>query len=295
VPDVFVYDNLSQALRVQLFHSIQDGIGEWYLPHGVSNTNAQLSYKTVVSALRREYGVFDLRELQEIRGRQAGSYLDELRHHLLNAQTEQVLDAVELCARLMENTSRQTLTASGRNAEAAIREMNARFREHAVGYEFSNGEIFRIDSEFVHAETVKPALALLRGQAFAGVEDEFLSAFDHYRKGDTKEALTDALKALESTLKVICNKRGWAVQPSDTAKKLIDVCFAQDLIPSYWQTHFSSLRAMLESSIPTARNKASGHGQGGEIRTVPDHLAAYVLHMTASTIVFLTKAEEALS
>jgi hypothetical protein len=52
---------------------------------------------------------------------------------------------------------------------------------------------------------------------------------------------------------------------------------------------------MLESSVPTARNKTSGHGQGAAIQIVPDHLAAYVLHMTASTIVFLVKADEALS
>ena len=30
------------------------------------------------------------------------------------------------------------------------------------------------------------------------------------------------------------------------------------------------------------------------IQQVPDHLASYVLHMTASTIVFLVKAEQAL-
>ena len=40
---------------------------------------------------------------------------------------------------------------------------------------------------------------------------------------------------------------------------------------------------MLESSIPTGRNKLSGHGQGTTPVSVPDYLVAYMLHMTAST------------
>ena len=50
-------------------------------------------------------------------------------------------------------------------------------------------------------------------------------------------------------------------------------------------------RSMLESSVPTGRNKLSGHGQGSTPTTVPDYLVAYMLHMTASTIVFLAEAE----
>jgi hypothetical protein len=49
---------------------------------------------------------------------------------------------------------------------------------------------------------------------------------------------------------------------------------------------------MLESSIPTGRNKLSGHGQGTESTTIPNYLVAYMLHMTASTLVFLTTAEK---
>src|SRR5262245_13998767 len=37
------------------------------------------------------------------------------------------------------------------------------------------------------------------------------------------------------------------------------------------------------------------HGQGTEIREVPMHLVAYVLHLTAAAIVFLVEAEENLS
>ncbi|WP_443216168.1 DUF7014 domain-containing protein [Rhizobium sp. CF122] len=46
--------------------------------------------------------------------------------------------------------------------------------------------------------------------------------------------------------------------------------------------------------FPTGRNKLSGHGQGATPKAVPDYLTAYMLHMTASTLVFLTTAEEEL-
>ncbi|MDE0141609.1 MAG: hypothetical protein OXI80_08385 [Caldilineaceae bacterium] len=40
------------------------------------------------------------------------------------------------------------------------------------------------------------------------------------------------------------------------------------------------------------RNKPSAHGQAEET-TVADYIAAYALHLTASNILLLTKADEA--
>lgn len=173
-----------------------------------------------------------------------------------------------------------------------IEELNQRFKEHGVGYQFTNRQIIRIDSEFTHTEIVKPALRLLGQKQFAGAQQEFLKAHEHYRKGNAKEALNECLKAFESVMKAICDKRGWNYSKNATAKPLIQVCFDNGLIPSFWQSHYSSLRNILESSVPTGRNKLSGHGQGTTPEAVPDHLVAYMLNMTASAIVFLAEAEE---
>jgi hypothetical protein len=51
---------------------------------------------------------------------------------------------------------------------------------------------------------------------------------------------------------------------------------------------------MLESGVPTARNRMGGHGQGSSVVEVPDYLVAHVLHQTASAIVFLVAAEKQL-
>lgn len=57
------------------------------------------------------------------------------------------------------------------------------------------------------------------------------------------------------------------------------------------QSHVSALRSLLESGVPTIRNKLGGHGQGEEIRHVSQHHASYALHLTASNILFLSDME----
>lgn len=298
VPDVYSYSELPQHLRIQLVTITTEIVGsaaEFENAYSTEGEHVRESYRAIVNILRKEFGVF---ALPPSSGSRRVTEQKELFDFILQeTDVEKVLSAVELICRIIEKfTSRHEYRYDNRaeeSSKAAIAEINYRLKAAGIGYEY-DGEIIRIDAEFVHAEAVKPALELLRDKRYAGAEQEFRSAYEHYRKGKTKEALSDALKSLESTMKVICHKRSWAVQPTDTARKLIDVCLSNNLIPSYWQSHFSNLRSLLEGSVPTARNKASGHGQGLTIQTVPDHLVSYALHMTASTIVFLVKAEQAL-
>ena len=95
-------------------------------------------------------------------------------------------------------------------------------------------------------------------------------------------------------MKVICVKRGWQHDPNATSSTLIKVLFDNGLIPAFWTSHFSALRTTLEAGVPTARNRLGGHGQGAQVVQVLEHLVAYVLHMTASAILFLAEAEKAL-
>ncbi|EIZ1200690.1 hypothetical protein MPJ20_004679, partial [Escherichia coli] len=79
---------------------------------------------------------------------------------------------------------------------------------------------------------------------------------------------------------------------NDTASKLINSCLSQNLIPAYLQSQFTSLKTMLETGIPTIRNKNAGHGQGADIKEVPEELASYMLHLTATNLLFLLKCEK---
>lgn len=179
--------------------------------------------------------------------------------------------------------------------DAAIAELNARFQHHGVGYRYEAGDIIRVDSEVVHSEVVKPALALLHEAKYKGAEAEFHLAFEHYRHGRFKESLAECLKALESTIKTIAKERKWKHEANATAKPLLDLMFEKQVIPPLWSQHFSGLRSMLESGVPTARNRLGGHGQGSAVVPVPAHFVAFALHQTAAAIVFLSTAERELS
>jgi hypothetical protein len=295
VPDVYSYDTIPQPLRVQVVHIWRDVIGD-ETDYYETYRGACRAYKMIVEALCREYGVFKLTGAKEYGDR---NYLSELANFVLQEQeTERVLDAIELSFRVIDRVTRnydylQRQRAS-EIADEAVSELNARFQEHAVGFQFVEGEIIRVDSQLIHTEVVKPALTLLHQKEYLGAQAEFLKAHEHYRHGNTKEALTECLKALESLMKAICVKRKWQHSPNATSSALIQCCFDNGLIPIFWTQQFSALRSTLESGVPTARNKLGGHGQGSSIITVPQHLVAYVLHMTASAIVFLVESERLL-
>jgi hypothetical protein len=285
VPDVYVYIEIPQQLKVQIIYALEDGLGneQDYLAIDIVRWN----YKFIVEQLRREYGCF---RLPGTKNHSDIHYLVELTNFILYEHNpEKVLDAVEVSfQRVLEryNFSQDPIPP--------IDELNARFREQGVGYQFVGGQIIRIDSELIHAEVVKPALALLHGEEYAGAQEEFLKAHRYYRHGNGKEALAECLKAFESVMKVICAKRKWVHTPQATSKALIQVCYEKGLIPPFWQNHFSALRSLLEGGVPTARNRLSGHGQGGAVVEVPDYIVSYVLHMTAASIVFLVEADRQL-
>lgn len=292
VPDVYTYESIPQPLKVQIVHIWRDALGHESEYHN-SHVGTYRAYKFIVETLCREYGVFSLPGAKDYGDR---NYLSELSNFLLQQQdVEKALDAIELSFRYIDGRTRYLDRANAsKRADAAIDELNARFREHGIGYQFTDGEIIRVDSELLHVEAVKPALAILRSPEYAGAQAEFLKAHEHYRHGRMKEALSECLKSLESVMKAICAKRRWSHDPNATSKTLLQLLFDNGLIPSFWTQHFSALRSTLESGVPTARNKLGGHGQGTQVVRVPEHLVAYVLHMTASSIVFLAEAERTL-
>lgn len=293
IPDVYQYDHLPEALRVQIVHIMRDALGD---PSAyASKTNEYMKF--IHDALCREYGIF---ALTEEAGYRNPDYISSVYNHFLKEEDhEKALDVVELGFRVIDRLCRgHEFTSYSRpkiKPEDAIDELNARMKYHGVGFQFESGELIKVDDQVVHQEAVKPALQALRGKEFKGPNEEFLKAFEHYRHGRHKEALNESLKSFESTMKVICKQNGWTYDAKDTARNLIDVLMTNQLIPDYLQAHYTSLAAGLKSGIPTVRNRVGGHGQGDDLVAVPDHLVAYHLHLTASTILMLVTANKAVN
>ena len=222
------------------------------------------------------------------------------KQYLLSADVLGALDIIELSFRVIDRIVRgadpyeKAAMKLSQTPDDAIEELNQRFLEHGVGYQYVKGKIVRVDSQLVHAEVVKPALTLLNTTGFEGPEEEFVRAFVHYRHGRHKEAVAEALKAFESTMKAICKARNWTVSPTATAKPLMDALFEKGLIPSELASHFTGLRSAMESGLPTISNRTSRHGQGAVPTEVPAYLAAYALHVAAANIILLVEAHKGL-
>lgn len=290
-PEIYTYDSLSQELIVQLFHIFDDGLG-----NGKHNRRDDIRkvWMDIVSTLNREYGSFTLARFSHDR---YSTHYDEFYHFMFSEQNvDRLIDGVELALGAMNTIAREAYYGGQYNndekIDSLVDEANQRFKEHGFGYRFSESLIVRIDSEYIHAEVTKPVLSLLQGEWCAGAEEEFYRAHEHYRHGNFKETLNECLKAFESILKSVCNKRGWVISDRATASSLIQACLDNGLIPGFWQSHFSSLKSLLESGIPTGRNKMSGHGQGATPTEVPRHIVSYMLNMTAACLLFICEAEE---
>lgn len=232
-------------------------------------------------------------------------------NYFLKAETAHAVDFIQMSFSFIDSTvriwSNHQILPSGAKLEPdqAIYELNHRLREHSVGYRYEAHQIIRMDSEVLHAEAVTPALRLLSELSFEGPNEEYLRAHDHYRHNRHKEAIAAACMAFESTMKAICDARGWPYSTKvdkngkpRTDKKdaatLIETLMTKGLFPRYLENELSQLKNLLEGGAPTLRNQDGSHGQGAEVREVPDRLAGYALHLTAANIVLLVEAHKAL-
>lgn len=281
-PDVYLYDDVPQQLRVQIVHIFR----EIYSQGETLTGDASQVIEQLGQVLCREYGIFHLVDKYTKGFESLANFILQEKNH------ERVLDAIELIFRFADQKIRASNYHFNRHADVdkTIEELNTRFKEAGVGYQYASGDIIRVDSELLHSEAVKPTLSLLRKKMFSTVNQEFLYAHECYRHGKFESCLVEANKSLESMLKIICTEKGWAFDQRDTAKKLIAVCLQKNLVPIFMQNQLNTLQSILESGVPTMRNKLGGHGQGAASRVVPDYMAEYAMHLTASMLLMLGKA-----
>ncbi|UBB13650.1 STM4504/CBY_0614 family protein [Pantoea eucrina] len=290
VSDVYQYTEFPDKLRYQIL-TILDDILEGGGRLDYSSTKSDF-YFPLYKTLCREYGEQPVIRLELM----AKRYLEDIIEN--EKDSEKFLDVIDLMLSKINSDIRKNSKAYGytpTQIDEYIEELNHRFMQAGVGFQFENGEIIKFESQLMHTEATKPILQILGSNPnYKGVNDEFLSAHEHYRNRRYKECLNDCLKSFESLMKAIHTKHEWPFEKSAAATKLIEGCYENKLIPEYMKNGFTGLRTLLSSSIPTIRNKESGHGQGHEVKIIPEHLASYSIHMTASTLLFLAKCEEQL-
>lgn len=292
--NLYQFDAVPEKLRVQIQQILWDAIGPHirmseFATHAPEHNPR--AWEFVDKTLCREFGVHSLGKGQT-KGDQVISFLS-------TCSAKEFVSVVEICvrfiARVIVDLSDHEREEHGINQKPkdALEEINHRFCRSGFGYRFEDGETLRVDSEFAHQEIVKPALRILQGEGFEGAREEFIGAHRHFRNGDSEEAITEAAKAFESTLKIVCDRHGWAYAPGSRSSDLLKIVRSNGLWPEYLDKSFDQLLATLSSGLPKVRNEQGAHGQGGGIRSTPPYIASYALHLAAAKILFIAAAAKA--
>lgn len=289
--DVYQYNDAPKKLRVQIQQLFNDAIGPQYIVSAYDMHHSPDNWKGwgfINKTLCREIGVHELCFGSTDR--------EQVLNYLASTDVNGFLNVVELCARYIDKILgkladyQRNQLGIEQNSEEALTELNHRFRESGFGFQYESGQLIRMDSEYSHEEIVKPALRILKGSKFAGPQQEFLQAHRHYRAGEYSQAITEAAKAFESTLKTVCDIKGWEYEKGARASDLLKRVRAEGLWPDFLDASFDQLLATLNSGLPKVRNEQGAHGQGAEVRIVPDYVAAYSLHLAAAKIRLITEA-----
>ncbi len=277
VPDVYEYDDIPRKMRMQIFYILSDII---------SNEVSGLSEDTYIEIdeiVKREHGIdsayIDSDNIDE----------DEFKSYLLKLEKNILFDVIEVAFICIKDS--MSIEIPNQVLNNYIIELNQRFIENSVGYQFIDPHIIRIDSQFIHSEVLKPALIFLHDKIYTNANTEFLKAHEHYRHNRYEEAIVEANKAFESVMKVIHSKRDWNLPSPANAKKLITSLMSTGLLPASMSNYFNNLNEIL-GGLPVLRNSHAGHGAGTEEREIPPYLASYALHLAATNIVFLIEAEK---
>ena len=113
-------------------------------------------------------------------------------------------------------------------------------------------------------------------------------AFRFRKDGENAEAISNAEKAFESTMAVICNELQYTIKGTKrSAGVYLTALRNNDFYPSYLNDHLTHICNTLDKGLPCVRNEHGGHGAGTASTYISDAFADYALHLAATNIVFL--------
>lgn len=282
-PEIYSYDKFPDALATQITMIWRDAMdvnafllgGKYYGPTDFWNG--------VEKRFMRAIGLPYL-----LRGSEWHSHtaLQRFEHYFLTvAKTDHRLDMVEIVFMLLAMTDIESV-------KHHTDELNFRFKQSGVGYQFVEKTLIRLDSTIAHEDMVKPALILLGREGYEKADAQYRAANEAYRRDEFSQAITEAGRAFESALKAICAQKGWDFAAGDRVSELVAVVVREGLFPPWLEKGITAYVAMLKTGLPATRNNAGAHGSAPDDAAVAGYLARYALHMSAANILMVVEAAE---
>lgn len=275
-PEVYSY-HFIEKFRIQFLHILKDVSSK-------SKFFQDVYYTSICETYAREAGITAVAFPPSVNDANA------LYHFLLMCNDVEFLDMFDLiCSEYIDNSELFSYMTYSTTCKNLINEINMRLKQNSIGYEFCNHEIVIKTNEFAHENIIKPSLKLLLDNDFITAEQEFITAFSEYKRENNKQAIIEAAKAFESTMKIICDKCYGGHRENDTASKLLALLKANNFFPAYLEDYMNGLIKTLGSGVPTVRNKLTAHGQGSSVIDVPDEYVEYTLNAVATNMILLHK------
>lgn len=276
IPDVWTYDTLPKNVRVQIWQTFMDSYARRYAENMCKTLRHELGVETLTY---QTYWFFD----------GTWDYESELRDFFFADITNSRLafSIVEYILIFIKSLNTET-------SKKEIDEINYRLKEARIGYEFNTDAnmLIKKSDEAVYQLSIEPAFHLLSDLKFKESIDNFAKAFSDYQSGTTKDlenAITNASKALESTIKNICKLKRYEFNEEKPLKDQVAVLKNKKFLPEKYSNYFDKITDLI-IAVATPRNKTAGHGQSDEAADIVDEkLVEFVLAQVASVIVFLTK------
>jgi hypothetical protein len=143
--------------------------------------------------------------------------------------------------------------AMSRAFQATVDELNARFRQTGCGLNYHNGFIQRAVDALVTDVIENPFWSLVSDPKWKNVDLDMKEAFDR-RDGGDRDPAFPAARALESTIKIISDERGWTRGNERGAASYVDNLKRAEFL-SDWEAEG------IKSFFSKVRNPL-GHGPG---------------------------------
>lgn len=266
--DIFIYDTIPQKFRNNMFNFMRKHL-----------TFVQLAelYKTILMESGRE------RAIDEFWLKNPNDYLDDF-----ISEFEKFIDEVDKKDEVSFHLDLIAIFVNMTNDENIVKDINTILYKYSLGYQIDTikNQIIRVDSKLIYKETITKVLYLLNDDKFRNADDEYRKAYEKLKSADYENVLVEANKAFETTMKIICELKGYGLPKKHTASGLIAHLKTNEFIENFQTEKFNGLAKTLES-VSIVRNNQGGHGQGATKRDLPIMYAEYALQVAASNIILL--------
>lgn len=292
---IYTFDELPIKLRNQIVLILKETLGEYTIENNYDVYSSLRS--TEIRTNEFWDAIYNLfcREKGILKTTSAGSTMEQCLQIIIYGSFEDAMDITELSLRLIEKAigeSDHHQHNGYNNSEEAIEEINDRFKENSIGYQYIERMFIKIDSELIYEEITTPAFKVLRDDEYEGALNELIGAYENFKSGKFKESIVSAENAFESTLKTACYRRGLNLKNTETANELINSVIKLGLISANEKDHLDALRKTLIYGLPRVRNNNGGHGDGETTKNIPEYMAKYALNLTATNINLIISAEK---